>query len=96
MKNKTGIVFLHEGTFPDGFAMAFRLRMYIEMLKTDKFELQVLVPRKSNQSIHSDNYKLRTLWNAPLPKNIFIRKISYYVQDIKWLIQLFKYKSEFD
>lgn len=95
MENKKSLIFLHEGTFPEGYAMAFRLRMYIEMLE-DKFDVQVIVPRKPKTKQSSLKYKLTALWQTNLPSNIFLRKLSYYIQDFKWTYCLMKQRNHFD
>lgn len=89
------LLFFHEGTFPDGYAMAFRLRMYLEMLGDD-FDVKVVLPRKPKSNVSINKYHLTSLWQAVLPQNIFLRKLSYYIQDFKWVYLLIKQRKQFD
>lgn len=95
MSHRKGVIFLHEGTFPDGYAMAFRLRMYTEMLEND-FDVKVLVPRLPKSNDNSKKYHLFTLWNRNVSSNILVRKLSYYIQDLKWTYFLYQNRNQFD
>ncbi len=94
---KKNILFLHEGTFPEGFAMAFRLKMYFKMLDDNLFNYKIIVPRKSTiASIENNDSHIDYLWKEVVPQNKFLRKFLYIIQDFKWTIQLFKNRKNID
>ncbi len=97
MKSKR-LLFLHEGTFPDGFAMTNRLKMYMKMLVGNNNPSKIIIPRRNQnfQFLEYEETEIDFLWDKPIHTNIFLRKISYLVQDLKWAKYIFKNRKQID
>lgn len=92
------VLFLHEGTFPGGFAMSNRLRLYMKMLNGSDLTTRIVIPRRNvtSQELEYENALINFLWLNPISKNIFLRKFSYLIQDFKWVKYIIQNRNQID